>query len=1241
MKLLNSLMRSQERKKFYSTNTNRTINAFKCAEHNEYFSKICLKCNLDICSKCEKNFHNNHQIVQYEDITPDASEIEDLNNKIKDYINKYNILRKEIDIWYNELKQKIYDFDISIKNNDIINSMDFLTNYSKNKKCLNTILKFRRIYYNIMEDNSSKNSNIISLFKKYGIIENIDFPTYYDYHGIKKVLHKLNYNKENLIKKSELLINYISLIPYLGNNNSISSIKYNNNEILSKSKSNSNYNVSKNPFYLNSYEIKNSSSIADKSTDIKNYDYSNNNYINYKEKPINNSKVEEFKNIINKTKIPEFSFNSRNGNTIVSHKSFNLSDKKNCSINNFTKYLNKIGLFNINGNDLHKENSSQDLLNSSSCSIKSKKYIPNRTSSSLNGNEIKNIYKSTNYTLPGKKSSLLSYNYKYDNNSIKREVKEKENKEEENYNKKPSFVNTALLNSKNAQIKTYVHKKFSNNSKNINKINGNNTNIKNNYYISFQKKVIEDKPLDNLQSTPKKEKEPKISKNNENMNININTNDNYNSKSFIINKINNSINSFNEEILIKNTNDEISTSKNVEKNNKKYSSPKKPEIFKNEKKSDNTQKKVMNDYDNDNEESNINTTEKKDLLQIIYSPSTNKNQSTNKKNLNDQINKNVNTNLDNNFINIIKTHKNSPFFVDREKELCIGLELGNSECKVGIVNQNTKEVQLVCFEEEKYSIPTIVSFPENKKEIIIGHKAEEDMFNNPSQSIFNIIKIFGQRFNDIKGRNELWPFKVYCTNNDDNKPYIKINFGPEKDKILYFDNILSIFLEKMFEIIFNKIIVESNSICNSNNNKNNEEEESNNNNNDITTLKIVLGITVPNYFGYYQRKLIENIIKNEIFPDINKNDLVKIYGKYKINLSGLRIENASSIASLCLNNYGINNNLNNKNNNNILILNIDGGSANISITSSSNENNKQIYQTKLMNGLSKGETDLIDDIIFDILGRLEKQVQKEILDSPLSLLKLRKLCEKIRIDLSEKEKYSFNISQILENYDFLIEIYKIDFDNSTFDFFNNVKSLIYDSLIETKINEKDINNIIFIGELCREKKITEIIEHLFRQDNYLYEDLIYSNYMDNEKDYYIVGGAAYHAISTNTNSNDKYSFYDISPYNIGIENYNGSLDYLVIKGNTFPMKNTKNIRIKDENELKIFERNEKEEYNKLIGKIIIENEKNLNKNFDTNNMQSEYREVKIKYEVNEKLEIIIEILNGEKYEKINILYDNY
>ena len=1111
MKLLRGLVRSQERKKYYSTNTSKILNTYKCPEHNEYFTKICLKCNLDICLRCEKNYHSNHQAINYEEINPDYNEIENLQKKVNIYIDKYNNIKKEIYAWYNELKNKIFDFELSIKNNEIINSADFILNYQKNKISLNSILKFRKIYYNIMDDYNIKNTKIISIINQYGNNKNINLPLYYDFFEIKDLLQKLNqnginYNKDNFIKKGELILNYLLKIPYIENIE-------NNNDFLSKS--NSFYNIVKNPF-LSPKDLKNSE-LCDKSTGNK---YSNENYKTYSEKRLFDSKINTFKNIINKTTIEDFNLNSNNRqekeNSNKLSKTLNLSENKNYSITDFTKYLKKYGYLNTQENDLHKVNSSQDLLNKSSLSIKSTKYTPFRNCSS-NFNLINNKQNINNKQIT--KSPIISYNC---NNNISVNSIKKDNQEKKDIqNKKLSLFNNALYTNKNTQTKTYVHKKFNNNN---NKLNDNN--IKKSSFIKFQKKIIiinksnrkNNNSNNNLQNI-KKEEIIQKSNNNENKDLIIGNNyiKSQEAKTINTNLLNQKIvreKQINDDIL--NDNEKSNYNDDNENKEKVYSSPIKPDLFKNAIISD-AKQKIIHDYDNDNEESNINTTDKKNLLNIIYSPS-NKNPSTNKKNQTN-INNNLNfqtykirdsTNLNFNPPNIIKTNKNSSFFVDPEKELCIGLELGNTECKVGLVNQNTSEIQLVCFEEEKYSIPTLVSFGQNKKEIKIGYEADEDILNNPSQSIFNIIKFFGEKNIDVKGKRELWPFKIYYTNNEENRPYIKINFGPQKDKIFYFENILSIFLQKLFEIIFNKVNLENSSNYNTEEKiKHGKEEDSSTNN---ITLNTVLVLTVPNYFTYYQRKLLENIIKTEIFPEIN-NENLKIYGKYKINLIGIKIENASSIGTICLNtNYDFNNN-NKSNNNNILILNIDGGSTNVSITSILNENEKQIYQVKTINSIPKGENDLIDDFITYVLQKFNENIKKEILDSPLALAKLRKLCKKLRYNLIQKEKDKFNIVEILENYDEKIEISKNEYENCTMNFFNNIKTLINETLNEIKIKEKDINDIIFIGELCREKNITQIIEQLFRRVNTLYEELIYSNYMDNEKDFYILGGAAYQVLN--------------------------------------------------------------------------------------------------------------------------------
>ena len=1260
MKILRNIIRSHERKRFYSTNSDLIPNTFKCQEHNDYCRKICLECNIDICPKCEKNFHYNHKIIKYDEINPSASEIEHLQNKIKIYIDKCNNLKKEINIWNREIQNKLYDFEISLKNNEILNSFDFVNNYSKNTICLNSILKFRRIYYNIMDENNQKNINFINAISQFGNNGNMNLPSYYQFIEIKNLLQNLNYNSNNFLKKTEFIINYLSKIPLTTNINIFNNYNFNyiTNDSSNRSKSITNYDNSYKSKQFKLYnEPKLSESIYDKSTGYKNYNEKN---TSGSSKNTDDKKVDNLRQIINKTKISEFNLNNKQSNNNL-NKTYNYGDKKNYSMKYITKYLNKMGYLNTNKEDINKINSSQDLLNKSSCSIKSTKYVQHGGNISIfNFTENNKM----NNSIVGIKSSL---------NSMKCNIKEKEKapsvkKEQIKPNlKKISYIHRPVYINKNAQTKTYVHKKFSSNiNNNISKINdsiASKINISNiNFNIANDKKdekykvqkkilIINKQNEDNNNQAFTQIKDDKnnnklLTDINQTINKNQDQDDKDAKASLIKQKIIRT-KEFNEEMLM------TSNNENKDKNDNDYSSPIKQDIFKNAIISD-AKKNIINDYDNDNnnnEINNMNTADKKILLnQILYSPSANIDNNANKELIYDDINNNINNINDNNVTfqtykinnsspnvnapNIVKTYINSSFFVDPDKELCLGIELGNSECKVGIVNQNTSEIQLVCFEENKYSLPTILSFSQNKKEIKIGHKAEEEILSNPSQTIFNIIKYFGTKFNEVTGNNNLLPFKVYYENDEENKPYVKVNFGPQKDKVFYFENILSIFLEKMFEIIFNKVTLENSSNYNTQEKIGNENDDQSVKN--AINLNVALVITVPNYFNYYQRKLIENIIKTEIFPDFNNNDISKIYGKYKINLVGLRIQNASSIASVCLNsNYNFNcsfnlntNNQKNKNKN-ILILNLDGGSANASITSvsaaslSTDQIEKISYDVKAINGLSKGKMDLIDNLMLKILLKLDEKIKNEILDSPLSLIKLRKICEKVRTNLIQNDYDVFNIDEILENYEEKIVVSRDDNDNCSMNFYNDIKILISDVITQAKIKEEDINEIIFIGELCREKNFEKIIEQSFKQFSSIYEELIYSNYMDNEKDFYIVGGAAFHAL--NSLSNNIYSFNDISPFNIGIEKYNGYMDLIVSKGDKIPIVNKQCVKISNEsNELKIYEIEDSDSMkNKLIKVIEIED------NEIDKNINNGYQELKIEYEFNDKFELNIKIFNGE------------
>ena len=255
-----------------------------------------------------------------------------------------------------------------------------------------------------------------------------------------------------------------------------------------------------------------------------------------------------------------------------------------------------------------------------------------------------------------------------------------------------------------------------------------------------------------------------------------------------------------------------------------------------------------------------------------------------------------------------KIKKVSEFLIDTNKDLNIGFELGNSECKIGINNEFLNTVELWAPSENEdnnndLSIQSLISFKDKNDNIIIGNKAEELKISNPKYSIFNLIKCVGKNYDEIIGKKELWPYKIY-NNVKTGRPYIKVYYNDNKNKIYNFEDLLSLFLRKLFELLFSKF-----KFKNDNNNKNSD---------NLININII--VTVPNNFNYFQRKVVEKIFQIQLFQKekINlrnsisnfysednknknkaKNDLYT-FGKFKIKNNNIKIENSSNIGYIYL-----------------------------------------------------------------------------------------------------------------------------------------------------------------------------------------------------------------------------------------------------------------------------------------------------------------------------------------------------
>jgi len=512
---------------------------------------------------------------------------------------------------------------------------------------------------------------------------------------------------------------------------------------------------------------------------------------------------------------------------------------------------------------------------------------------------------------------------------------------------------------------------------------------------------------------------------------------------------------------------------------------------------------------------------------------------------------------------VIKSN-NENIIIDSKKPLYIGLDLGDSACKLTMVNQFTNEIKLISFKKDLCQVPTVIYFDEKKNEIKIGVEAENAGIDNPSQVIFNLLKFIGINYDEIIGKKYLWPFKLY-KNEKNMRPYIKIDFNGQKEKIFYLEDILSLFLQKLFEEFFKKIILKN---------------PFNN------TIKLYLELSLPNYLSYLQKKIIEKIFQNQLFSNN------KTYSDYNISLKKIKMENSINIACLykglgCVNNFD----------KNILNIYIDGCSINLSIVNQKG----LLFEVKNIESAAFGEEDLIDNYICYCLRNLDENSKNKFLQSQLFLFKIRKsislainnfgIIPKTQIEFclpqEKEEEKGNNISIVIK---------KIEYEECCDEWFKKIISLIKNILIKSRLSEIDIDDIILIGRTAKSSKIKSLIFDFFKNNNKINKVLLLSDSISSSKDinddeYLIPIGCSLQAMNNNKMISC-YIFIDICSYSFGIETLDGMMNVIIQKGMKLPCKRKNLIKISNKNDkiyINIFEGDDKyAKNNKFITSAVIE-----------------------------------------------------
>ena len=151
-------------------------------------------------------------------------------------------------------------------------------------------------------------------------------------------------------------------------------------------------------------------------------------------------------------------------------------------------------------------------------------------------------------------------------------------------------------------------------------------------------------------------------------------------------------------------------------------------------------------------------------------------------------------------------------------------------------------------------------------------------------------------------------------------------------------------------------------------------------------------------------------------------------------------------------------------------------------------------------------------------NKLDLKIKNEIIKSPLAIIILRNLCNKIILNLSKSYKIKFNLNEILsKDNSIFIDINLKEYEYYLYNYVYDLKQTINKMIEKYDINLK-IDEIIFLGDIFKNENIKSEIKQFLNQkqscsvkeiNNIINEDI--------NKEYYTISGTAFYAMNIKNN----------------------------------------------------------------------------------------------------------------------------
>ena len=347
----------------------------------------------------------------------------------------------------------------------------------------------------------------------------------------------------------------------------------------------------------------------------------------------------------------------------------------------------------------------------------------------------------------------------------------------------------------------------------------------------------------------------------------------------------------------------------------------------------------------------------------------------------------------------------------------IGIDLGTTYSCVAVMKNGKTEI--LANEQGNRITPSYVAFTDDER--LIGDAAKNQVAANPENTVFDIKRLIGLKFNDRSVQKDIkhLPFNVI---NKGGKPAVEVTVKGEQKQFSP-EEISGMILGKMKQIAEDYL------------------------GNKVTHAVV----TVPAYFNDAQRQATK--------------DAGTIAG-----LNVLRIVNEPTAAAIA---YGLDKS---DKEHQIIVYDLGGGTFDVSLLSIENG----VFEVQATSGDTHlGGEDFDYKIVRQLIKTFKKKNGIDVSDNNKALAKLKREAEKAKRALSSQMSTRIEIDSFVDGIDLSETLTRAKFEELNLDLFKKTLKPVEKVLADAGLEKKDIDDIVLVGGSTRIPKVQQLLESYF------------------------------------------------------------------------------------------------------------------------------------------------------------------